>query len=92
MGKLGDMLKAIIDKPDDLTKLPEIVEKVNVLETSEAGLLDRVAALQEVNRKYLQMIPVAGNEPEPQKKPEPLPDMRAVAKAIEEEMKNEGVI
>ena len=56
MGKLGDMIKAIIDKPDDLSMLPEIVEKVNVLETSEAGLLDRVAALQEVNRKYLQMI------------------------------------
>ena len=92
MGKLGDMIKAIIDKPDDLSTLPEIVEKVNVLETSEAGLLDRVAALQEVNRKYLQMIPVAGTEPEPQKKPEPLPDMRAVAKAIEEEMQKEGVI
>lgn len=77
--KLSEALKAIIANPDDLSQLPSLVEKVAELEKSEEGYQSRIANLQEVNRKYLNLIPIEGKEPE--KAPEPI-DYRAEAKAF----------
>ena len=77
--KLSEALTALIANPDDLSQLPSLVEKVAELEKSEEVYQSRIANLQEVNRKYLNLIPIEGKEPE--KKPEPI-DYRAEAKAF----------
>ena len=68
MSKLSEALKNLISNPDDLSTLPELVAKVEALEEAESNYQNRISQLQEVNRKYLQMIPLPDD---PNKKVEP---------------------
>ena len=58
MIKISDALKNILSNPDDLSALPQLAEQVAALEEAEANYQNRISQLQEVNRKYLQMIPL----------------------------------
>lgn len=64
MNKLSQLLQAILDNPDDLSTLPQLVARADELEKAEEQYLDRIAKLQEVNKSYLAQIPIPGNEPE----------------------------
>lgn len=68
MSELVKMLKAIKDNPDDLSKLPEIIAKVEKMEASEMDYQERIHKLQEINKSYLAQIPVPGNEPKDEPK------------------------
>jgi hypothetical protein len=61
--KLSEALKKLIDAPDDLSTLPQLVSQVAELEKSEEGYLTRIAKLQEINKSYLAQIPIPGQEP-----------------------------
>lgn len=68
MSKLSEALKNLIANPDDLSALPELAAKVEALEEAESNYQSRISQLQEVNRKYLQMIPLPED---PNKKVDP---------------------
>ncbi len=55
---ISQRLKTLIEKPDDLSDLPKLVEDVTALETSLSSAETKVGELHELNRKYLGMIPI----------------------------------
>lgn len=56
--KLSEMLKKIIDDPENLTELPQIIEGVMNLENENVEFEEKVATLHKRNREYLRMIPI----------------------------------
>lgn len=83
--KPSELLKKLMENPDDLTELPALIQQVAEIEKNEEGYQSRIANLQEVNRKYLQMIPMEGKEP--QKDPAPV-DYRKDSQAYLEGLMN----
>ena len=70
MSELSKALQALIDNPDDLSSLPQLVAKAQELEEKlaefpkvEEQYQERINKLQEINRSYLAQIPIPGNEP-----------------------------
>lgn len=61
--KLSEALRALIDNPDDLSTLPQLVAQVEQLEASEEGYQERIAKLQEINKSYLAQIPIPDADP-----------------------------
>lgn len=77
--ELSKALQQIIENPDDLSTLPQIVAKVQELEEKvqkfpdiEQQYMERIERLQEINRSYLAQIPIPGQE---QKKEDPEPEL-----------------
>lgn len=77
--ELSKALQKIIENPDDLSTLPQIVAKVQELENKvqkfpeiEQQYMERIERLQEINRSYLAQIPIPGQE---QKKEDPEPEV-----------------
>lgn len=70
MGKIADAIKKLIDNPDDLSTLPQIVAQVEELEASEGDYQERIASLQDINKKYLAQIPMPGQEKEEEEEEE----------------------
>jgi hypothetical protein len=70
MGKIADALKKLIENSDDLSTLPQLVAQVEGIESSEGDYQERISKLQDINKKYLAQIPIAGAEPEPPAEPE----------------------
>ena len=77
--ELSKALQQIIENPDDLSALPQIVAKVQELEEKvqkfpdiEQQYMERIERLQEINRSYLAQIPIPGQE---QKKEDPEPEL-----------------
>ena len=67
--EISKALQKIIENPDDLSTLPQIVAKVQELEEKvqkfpeiEQQYLERIERLQEINRSYLAQIPIPGQE------------------------------
>lgn len=60
--RLSEALQALINNPDDLTSLPQLVARAQEIETQEEQYQSRISNLQEINRKYLAQIPVPGQE------------------------------
>lgn len=58
MSTLRERLQALIDNPDDLSTLPEIISEVGQLETELDEANEKIGKLHELNRKYLAMIPI----------------------------------
>ena len=83
--KPSELLKKLLENPDDLTELPGLIDKVSEIEKNEENYQSRIANLQEVNRKYLQMIPMEGKEPPKEDKPV---DYRQDSKAYLEGLMN----
>lgn len=61
--RLSEALRNIINNPDDLSTLPQLVELAEKHEADETSYLERIAKLQEINKSYLSQIPIASNEP-----------------------------
>ncbi len=55
---ISERLKILIDKPEDLSDLPKLVEDATALEASLSSAETKVGQLHELNRKYLGMIPI----------------------------------
>lgn len=80
------MLKQILENPEDLAELPGIIEKVGELEKSYDESLENIGRLQEINRKYLKMIPIKDDLEENKTLNEEPPTLEdAVKKIIEGE-------
>lgn len=69
MGELSKALEAIIENPEDLSSLPQLVAKAQELEKKlgefaaiEESYQDRIAKMQEYNRSLLAQIPIPGQE------------------------------
>ena len=72
---ISERLKNLIDKPDDLSDLPKLVEDAAALETDFTEAESKIGQLHELNRKYLGMIPIKDElEIEKEKPAEPTPD------------------
>ena len=72
MTKIIEALKAIIENPDDLSTLPQLIAGVEEMEQSEESYQERINKLQQINKNYLALIPVPGEEPkedEPEEEP-----------------------
>ena len=63
MGALADALKKLQENSDDLSSLPQIVAQVEAMEGKDFEYQERIANLQEINRKYLAQIPLPGQTP-----------------------------
>jgi chromosome segregation ATPase len=77
--EISKALQKIIENPDDLSTLPQIVAKVQELENRvqnfteiEQQYMERIERLQEINRSYLAQIPIPGQE---QKEEDPEPEV-----------------
>jgi len=77
--EISKALQKIIENPDDLSTLPQIVAKVQELENKvqnfpeiEQQYMERIERLQEINRSYLAQIPIPGQE---QKKEDTEPEV-----------------
>lgn len=66
--KISEALKALIKNPDDLTSLPQLIAQVEQLEQSDFEYQDKIAKLQEINKKYLAQIPIPNADPHSQNK------------------------
>ena len=75
-------LQAIIDNPEDLSQLPQIIEAVTGLLNERDSLEENVGRLQEINRKYLSMIPIKDETEEVEEVEEELPTLDDAIKAI----------
>lgn len=60
--KLSEALKALIATPDDLSSLPQLVARAEEIEKAEFDYQTRISKLQDINKKYLAQIPIAGEE------------------------------
>ena len=69
---LSNALKAIIENPEDLTALPQLVEQVAQLESDMDVYHQKIVDMRELNRKYLSMIPITGEEPPEPKEEAPV--------------------
>lgn len=69
MKEILDALKAVLENPDDLSTLPELINKLEehqiAVSTREAEDLERITKLQSANRNLLAQIPISTGEPEP---------------------------
>ena len=96
--EISKALQKIIEDPDDLSTLPQIVAKVQELEEKvkkfpeiEQQYMERIERLQEINRSYLAQIPIPGQE---QKKEDTEPEvtLEDAKKALFQAMNNVGGI
>lgn len=71
MDEILNFLSQLRDNPDDLSALPQAIEKATVIKKELEDAYDKIGRLQELNKKYLSMIPIKDEtEPEVEKEPE----------------------
>ena len=75
-------LQAMIDNPEDLSQLPQVIETVTGLIGERDSLEENVGRLQEINRKYLSMIPIKDETEEIEEVEEELPTLDDAITAI----------
>ena len=75
-------LQAIIDNPEDLSQLPQIIEAVTGLLNERDSLEENVGRLQEINRNTCLMIPIKDETEEVEEVEEELPTLDDAIKAI----------
>ena len=96
--EISDALQKIIENPDDLSTLPQIVAKVQELEEKvqkfpeiEQQYMERIERLQEINRSLLAQIPIPGQEKK-EENTEPEVTLEDAKKALFQAMNNVGGI
>lgn len=62
MGKLVDSLNALMNAPDDLSVLPQIVAMATETENNEVAYQGRIETLLNSNRSLLAQIPIPSEE------------------------------
>lgn len=75
-------LQAMIDNPEDLSQLPQVIETVTGLIGERDSLEENVGRLQEINRKYLSMIPIKDETEEVEEVEEEVPTLDDAITAI----------
>lgn len=73
--KLSERLQALINNPDDLSELPQLVGKLQELENSEVTYQERIQKLQDINKSYLAQIPIPDNDPHKKEEQEQAPTL-----------------
>jgi cell pole-organizing protein PopZ len=58
MAEIAAALRKLLENSEDLSSLPQLVAKVELLEAAETTYQERITKLQEINRSYLAQIPV----------------------------------
>ena len=96
--EISDALQKIIENPDDLSTLPQIVAKVQELEEKvqkfpeiEQQYMERIERLQEINRSLLAQIPIPGQEKK-EENAEPEVTLEDAKEALFQAMNNVGGI
>mgnify|MGYP001438185433 FL=1 len=96
--EISNALQKIIENPDDLSTLPQIVAKVQELEEKvqkfpeiEQQYMERIERLQEINRSLLAQIPIPGQEKK-EENTEPEVTLEDAKKALFQAMNNVGGI
>lgn len=97
--EISKALQKIIENPDDLSTLPQIVAKVQELENKvqsfpeiEQQYMERIERLQEINRSYLAQIPIPGQDQKKEEDPEPEVTLEDAKKELINAMNNIGGI
>lgn len=66
MNEIIEALKALVENPDDLGTLPQVISKLEEMQQEYTSLendyQERIIKLQQANRSLLSQIPIAGNE------------------------------
>lgn len=62
--KLSEALQSLIDNPDDLSTVPQLVAQAQTLENTELDYQERISKLQDINKSYLAQIPIPEQKPE----------------------------
>ena len=75
MAEISKALKKLIENPDDLSTLPQLVARVEEIENNESMYQGRIKELQDINRSYLAQIPIPGQEQQQQQQGEPEPTL-----------------
>ena len=71
MDEILNFLTQLKDNPDDLSALPQAIEKATAIKKELEDAYDKIGRLQELNKKYLSMIPIKDEtEPEPKEEPD----------------------
>ena len=60
---LAKALRKIIDNPEDLTELPQIIAQVEAQEKEIDDYQSRIVEMRELNKKYLSMVPISDSDP-----------------------------
>lgn len=87
--RLSEALQALLNNPDDLTTLPQLVAQAQELENAEADYQTRISTLQEINRKYLAQIPIPNQEPNQDETPEEEPTFEDAKSYLESVLKGD---
>lgn len=94
--EISKALQKIIENPDDLSTLPQIVAKVQELEEKvqkfpeiEQQYMERIERLQETNRSLLAQIPIPGQE-EKEEETEPEVTLEDAKEELFKALKNIG--
>lgn len=70
MKEVIDVLKGLVEDPDNIDKLPQAIaqleEHQQTVGKQEEDYQDRIMKLQQSNRSLLSQVPIPGNEPEPE--------------------------
>ena len=81
--EISKALQQLIENPEDLSTLPQIVAKVQELEKKvqsfpdiEQQYMERIERLQETNRSLLAQIPIPGQEKKEPKQEMTLEDVK----------------
>lgn len=71
MDEILNFLTQLKDNPEDLSALPQAIEKATAIKKELEDAYDKIGKLQELNKKYLSMIPIKDEtEAEPKEEPE----------------------
>lgn len=70
LDEILNFLTQLKDNPEDLSALPQAIEKAQLLKKELEDAYDKIGRLQELNKKYLSMIPIK-DETEPEVEEEP---------------------
>lgn len=81
MDEILNFLSQLRDNPDDLTALPQAIERATSIKKELEDAYDKIGRLQELNKKYLSMIPIK-DETEPEVEVEPEVNLDDVIKSI----------
>lgn len=77
-----DVLRAMQQNPDDMTRLPEIINQLSEMERDEEAYQARIASLIESNKAYLAQIPTTYTEPNKPEEPPAPPTLADAREAI----------
>ena len=94
MDEILEVLNGILENPDDLSQLPQTVNRLQELNNGwveqEGQYQERINSLQQANRNYLSQIPVTNGNPETPPEEDQAPTFEDAQKELLNAMQNIG--